>query len=34
MLNEFKNEINELKSAYLQGQDEEIVDVIENLVSL
>ena len=34
MLNEFKNEINELKSDYLQGQDEEIVDVIENLVSL
>ena len=30
MLNEFKNEINELKSGYLAGQDEEIDDVTEN----
>ena len=30
MLNKFKNEINELKSDYLAGQDEEIDYVIEN----
>ena len=30
MLNEFNNEINELKSYYLARQDEEIDDVIEN----
>ena len=30
MLNEFNNEINELQSDYLAGQDEEIDDVIEN----
>ena len=30
VLNEFNNEINELKSGYLAGQDEEIDDVIEN----
>ena len=28
--NEFNNEINELKSDYLAGQDEDINDVIEN----
>ena len=31
MLNEFNNEMNELKSDCLPGQDEEIADVIENL---
>ena len=31
MLNEFNNEMNELKSGCLPGQDEEIADVIENL---
>ena len=31
MLNEFNNEMNELKSDCLSGQDEEIADVIENL---
>ena len=30
MLNEFNNEINELKSDYLAEQDQEIDDVIEN----
>ena len=30
MVIEFNNEINELKSNYLVGQDEEIDDVIEN----
>ena len=30
LFNEFNNEINELKSDYLAGQDEEIDDVIEN----
>ena len=30
MFNEFNNEINELKSDYLAGQDEKINDVIEN----
>ena len=30
MLNEFKNEINELKSDYLAGQDEEIDEIAEN----
>ena len=30
MLNEFNNEINELQSDCLAGQDEEIDDVIEN----
>ena len=30
MLNQFKNEMNELKSDYLVWQDEEIEDVIEN----
>ena len=30
VLNEFNNDINELKSGYLAGQDEEIDDVIEN----
>ena len=32
ILNEFDNEINELKSEYLAGQDEEIDDVIENVL--
>ena len=30
MLNEFNNEINELKSDYLTGQDQQTDDVIEN----
>ena len=30
MLNEFNNDINELKNDYLTGQDEEIDDIIEN----
>ena len=30
MVNEFNSEVNELKSDYLVGQDEEIDDVIEN----
>ena len=30
MVNEFSSEVNELKSDYLVGQDEEIDDVIEN----
>ena len=30
MLNEFNNEINEVKSDYLVGKDEKIDDVIEN----
>ena len=32
MLNEFNNEINELKSDYLTGQDEEIDDVTGNIL--
>ena len=34
MLNEFKNEINELKNFYLARQDEEIGEVIENALLL
>ena len=30
LFNEFNSEINELKSDYLAGQDEEIDDVLEN----
>ena len=30
MLNEFSNEINELKSDYFAGKNEEIDDIIEN----
>ena len=33
MLNDFSKEINELKSDYLTGEDEELDDVIENVSS-
>ena len=32
MVNEFNSDVNELKSDYLVGQDEEIDDVIENVL--
>ena len=33
MLNDFSKKINELKSDYLTGEDEELDDVIENISS-